>query len=366
MRHRLLFHPDYRTANPYQTLLYDQLDPVFQVTAGDLDAARTALRTAAWGSRVVFHLHWEDALYRMAPDEASARAQADAFVEAVSAFRDAGGILVWTLHNAQPHDDRYLAVHAALVRALAAACDLALVHGPAAAAWAIRERGIDPHRLAIVPHGHYRLIHRPRPDARAAERAALGLPEAAPVLLLIGRLGAYKGGAALVRAFVALERSEPWLVIAGKQVDPLGPLLADLPEAVRARIRIDDRFLATAEIDQRLAACDAVVLPYRRILSSGAALLALGAARPVIVPDLPALLEIVHDGHNGLVYPADQEGGLDAALARFLALAPERRAALEIGAARTADGYDWRSSGLALSGLLRQAIAEARPVRRLG
>jgi glycosyltransferase involved in cell wall biosynthesis len=366
MRHRLLFHPDYRTANPYQTLLYDQLDPAFQVTAGDVDAARSALRSAPWGSRVVFHLHWEDALYRMAPDEASARAQADAFVEAMGAFRDAGGILVWTLHNAQPHDDRWLAVHADLVRTLASACDLALVHGPTAAGWAVRERGIDPHRLAIVPHGHYRLVHRPRPESRAAERAALGLPEAARVLLLIGRLGAYKGAAELLRAFATLDRAEVWLVIAGKQVEPLGPLLAELPEPLRARIRVDDRFLSAAEIDQRLAACDAVVLPYRRILSSGAVLLALGAARPVIVPDAPPLLETVQDGRNGLVYPADRADGLVAALARFVALPADRRAALEVEAARTADGHDWRSSGLVLSGLLRQAIAQARPVRRLG
>lgn len=366
MRHRLLFHPDYRTANPYQTLLYDQLDPAFQVTAGDLDAARTALRTAAWGTRVVFHLHWEDALYRMAPDEASARAQAGAFLDALGAFRDAGGILVWTLHNAQPHDDRYLAVHAELTRALSDACDLAVVHGPAAAAWAVGERGIDPHRLAIVPHGHYRLVHRARPAARAAERAALGLPEAARVLLLIGRLGAYKGGAALLEAFAAVDRADLHLVVAGKQVDPLGPSLAALPEPVRARVLIHDRFLATAEIDQLLAACDAVVLPYRRILCSGAVLLAMGSARPVIVPDLPPLLETVHDGRNGLVYSADRADGLAAALRRFADLPEDARAALESAASRTADGHDWRSSGLVLSGLLRQAIAQARPVRRLG
>jgi glycosyltransferase involved in cell wall biosynthesis len=95
-------------------------------------------------------------------------------------------------------------------------------------------------------------------------------------------------------------------------------------------------------------------------------LLALGAARPVIVPDAPPLLETVQDGRNGLVYPADRADGLVAALARFVALPADRRAALEVEAARTADGHDWRSSGLVLSGLLRQAIAQARPVRRLG
>ena len=64
MRHDVLVFPDYRVANPYQTLLYANVDSGFnvQITA-DWQAA---LAQAA--DPIIFHLHWEDAIYRMAPD----------------------------------------------------------------------------------------------------------------------------------------------------------------------------------------------------------------------------------------------------------------------------------------------------------
>jgi glycosyltransferase involved in cell wall biosynthesis len=41
-----------------------------------------------------------------------------------------------------------------------------------------------------------------------------------------------------------------------------------------------------------LARADVLVLPYRRITTSGTALLGLGAGLPVVVPDLPALADL--------------------------------------------------------------------------
>src|SRR5690606_5318779 len=50
------------------------------------------------------------------------------------------------------------------------------------------------------------------------------------------------------------------------------------------RIRLDLGHLDDDRLTSWLAAADLVALPYRRILNSGAALLALSAGRPVLVP----------------------------------------------------------------------------------
>ena len=41
-----------------------------------------------------------------------------------------------------------------------------------------------------------------------------------------------------------------------------------------------------------LAAADVVVLPFRRVTTSGSAMLALSHGRPLIVPDLPGLADL--------------------------------------------------------------------------
>lgn len=59
-----------------------------------------------------------------------------------------------------------------------------------------------------------------------------------------------------------------------------------------------------------LRAADFVVAPYHRTLTSGAVALALGFGRPVIVPDLEPLLEIVQPHREALVYRAGAEADL--------------------------------------------------------
>src|SRR3954454_5281825 len=109
--HELLFFPDYRVANPYQRLLYDHAGVELHPRAGTIDDALGVLRRKAPGERVIFHLHWDDAVYRNEPDEPAAWRAAQAFLNGVEACGDAGGLLLSTLHHTDPHEDRYLPVH---------------------------------------------------------------------------------------------------------------------------------------------------------------------------------------------------------------------------------------------------------------
>jgi glycosyltransferase involved in cell wall biosynthesis len=364
MGHELLFFPDYRAANPYQQLLYDHAGGWLHPRPAPVAEALQLLRQKGLDERVILHLHWEDAVYRNEPT--SPRPGGGAGVPGRSgAFINAGGRLLWTLHNTAPHDARYLAVHEALVARLPALADIVHVHSRTGAGFAVGRLGVAPELVAVVPHGNYLPLHRPRGGPQAASRAALGLPEdGRRVLLLFGRLGAYKGGAELLDALDAAGPDGPHLLVAGKQVEPLGPRLDRLPNAVRARIVVRDGFVPEGEVETLFHAADAVVLPYRAILTSGTALLALSLARPVIAPALPSLAELLEDGRDALLYDPGDADGLAGALHRFAALAPGRLVEMQAAALATAaERHDWRQGGLLLDGLMHRLVAMRRPMR---
>ncbi len=366
MPHRLVFFPDYRAANPYQSLLYAhsaaELHPVPGTIARALELR--ALQPPEAG--MIFHLHWEDAVYRNEPDEAAARAAARRFVADLERFVDGGGTFLWTVHNSAPHQDRYPAVQAELRAALSALVDLVHVHGWAALEWARAELGLPPERLVVIPHGNYRPLHQPVGGPPAGSRAALGLPEAVRVLLLFGRLEDYKGVAELLEALAERDRPELHLILAGRPVMPLEPLLDALPDVVRARVHLERGPVADARVPLLFHAADALVAPYRAVLTSGAAMLALTLGRPVLAPAHPGLAELVRDGCEGLLWsPADREG-LARTIDAFLDLPAERLAELQAAAARRGELFNWRTIGNLWNGVFTHLLARRRPMRRLG
>ncbi|MFO1039528.1 MAG: glycosyltransferase [Geminicoccaceae bacterium] len=364
MAHSLFFFPDYRGANPYQRLMYAHAAPELHPQAGTITEALARTAQSAPGERVIFHLHWEDAVYRNEPDEDAALRAAETFLDQLERFLDAGGFLVWTMHNAAPHDGRYLRIHQLLLQWLPEMADLVHVHSQAAADHARRVLEIEPARIAVIPHGNYRPLYRRIGLPVVGSRAVFGLGPEDRVLLLFGRLGSYKGGEDLLAAFAGT-RSNLRLVIAGKQIHSLRGAVDALPAERRDRVVVIERFIGEEEVPALFHAADAVALPYRSILTSGAAMLALSLRRPVIAPGFPALRELLEDGRDSLLFAPGSVDDLSRALDRFGALDEARLAALQSGAGATADRYDWQMSGLLLSGLYYRLLTMLRPQRRL-
>ena len=363
MPNALLFFPDYRSANPYQSLLYQHAGRDLYPRPGTIAEALALHRQQSGGGRVIFHLHWEDAIYRQEAGEEQAWQAAQAFLGDLEAFIDAGGALVWTLHNEAPHDGRYLAVHQELVARLVTLADIVHVHSLAAMAFARQRLGVDAAKLALIHHGNYVGQYPRLGFPVASSRSGLGLPAEARVLLLFGRLGAYKGGLELLDAFASLDDPDLWLVIAGKQVDPMGMALGNLPAGVRGRIVVEDRFIAPEQVPRLFHAADIAVLPYRASLTSGTALLALSQARPVLAPALAPLAELLTDGGDALLYPPQARDGLRGALQRLQATDEAGLAGMQAAARAKAELFDWRQSGLLLDGIYARLLASLRPQR---
>jgi beta-1,4-mannosyltransferase len=355
MQHRLIYFPDYAHANPYQAMLYASIDGAFPAGPGTIADALEALRRTDGPQRTIFHLHWEDAIYRHLPSATAALDACQKFLDHAEQFIQDGGLLVWTIHNRAPHDGRHLEVHRELCAKLALLAQQICVHSYTAAAELSLERRLDCSKLAVIPHGNYAPIYGRRRIPGDASRSGRRF-------LLFGRLGRYKGGEELVRAFAALPDPRAELVIAGKQIDPID--LTTLNPAVAARITTQNRFIEQAEIPGLVGSVDFMVAPYHASLTSGTLLLAMSLGRPVIAPRLPTLAELIIDGANGLLFDPQEEGGLVAALARACAMDASGLRRLSEAAFETAMRHDWQMIGNLWSGLLHRLVARLR-VRRI-
>lgn len=344
--HQLIFYPDYRAANPYQTLLYQHVDPAFAISPGTIEQAISLL--ALKGRReceVMFHLHWEDAVLRSIKDVDEASKSARRFTAELRQFVEAGGRLIWTKHNLRPHDFVHADLAEEISAIVAANAEAIIVHSPAAIHTVSEHYGIDRKRFSLQVHGNYRK-HYPA-IARPAARKRLGLDADKRCLLLFGRITGYKGGDLLLQALNGLDEPALHLLVVGKQ--PFDRL--DIPQRLRDRVTVIDHFVEDREVGVVFAAADAVALPYREILTSGTLFLAMGAERPVIIPRLPTLLDVANEDMAFSYRPGDLASLIEA-LQDFTRASDEELSAMGRQAADHAISHDWHLAGRQLSDIV--------------
>jgi glycosyltransferase involved in cell wall biosynthesis len=316
---RILVLP--RDPNPYQGLLYREMQRLgVQVTyIGELTPSKTlnllllplevAMRRIT-GARLI-HLHWVFFFAFPGAGRFPAIRQAAHiwFLIWLRTCHFLGMRLVWTAHNVLPHRPVFPDDVSAR-RALVQASDLVLSHSQAALA-ELAALGAVARRSAVIEHG---------PIAPISNIASLRIPGAdgkARQFLFLGRVQEYKGVDDLLTAFAAIPAYiDASLTVAGQCDDPaLRSRLYELAEKSGARVVLRLEYIPEKEVTQLLAATDVVVLPFRRVTTSGSAILALSHGRPLIVPDLAGLVDLPDTAV--LRY----EGGIPALIAALARLA---------------------------------------------
>jgi glycosyltransferase involved in cell wall biosynthesis len=257
------------------------------------------------------------------------------FVEFLSAARLAGVKVLWTMHNIEAHDGRRQ-VDSRGFRALARSADLIICHSLAAKRECLhRYRPTCP--IIVMPHGNYDGWY-PKPRARDEVLDELGLDKARPVVGCIGALRGYKGIDVALNAVRRLEGAVQILVAGLPHRSFYMPDLERLAKETQGAVLVS-RSLSDQEFADYCSACDALLLPYRKITGSGALLAALTLGRGVIASDLPYFREILQDSSEaGMLVPANDPDALADGLQRYLDIDSTRRAA---AARRLAEKYAW-------------------------
>ena len=286
---RILASPAFanRRTNPYNAALYGALERPGVVVR---EFSKKRLLLERWH---ILHLHWPDGALNTRHAPVAAARILTLAVKLLYA-KMCGAKIVWTVHNLRAHHTAYPRLESLLWRAFVPLVDGAI---------SLSRSGLDLARqrfpaLAgkphfIIPHGHYRGCYK-NGCSKSEARIRVGLTPAQPVIAFVGQIKPYKNVPALLRTFLeGLENGfAATLLIAGKPAD--AALASELTALARDHANVVCRFGHIAEDDMQfpLNACDLAVFPYREILNSGSAILALSFDRPVLVPAKGAMAEL--------------------------------------------------------------------------
>lgn len=330
--------PDHPDSNPYGALLVQALERQgLEIEFAD-DFSESYLRQNR-GRIDVLHLNWPHYLY-WRDDAMAMLAQAREFVRCMHVARELGYKLVWTAHNLYPHDQRRQRIDHQCRLEVCRLATAVITHCDAAAREVTRLFGRSQN-IFVIPHGNFigvYSIHLTHEQARQE----LHIPMDHFVYGFFGRVQPYKGLEELIDCFLKLPREDVWLLLSGGS-------RSDYLDLVRSRAVGHERVVLRAyqrapseEIPLIMQASDVIVLPFRKVTTSGSLMLALSCSKPVIVPALGCLPSTV-DPAAGILYAPDASDGLYEAMTRVRGfdMKMAARAALTC-----ASRFDWDEIGI--------------------
>jgi len=259
----------------------------------------------------IIHLHWAE-LQIQANSRRGRLIRCASFLAALALAKLQGIRVVYTVHNLAQHEGRHERLNRLAHAALFAWADALHVHD-ASVAEALRRQTGRTRGVWVIPHGSYVGCY-PDAVAPAEARRQLGLGAGDFVYLALGGLRPYKGIEELIEAFSTLPGADARLLIAGHPHEPA--YAAELRRLVAGERRIlaHLQHVPDEQLQLYMRAADVCVFPYRRVTTSGAAILALSFGRPILAPALGPFPELVR-ASAGLTYDAGDPGGLRSALA---------------------------------------------------
>jgi PST family polysaccharide transporter len=262
--------------------------------------------------------------------------------------------IVWTIHEIDNHDSNHRETESRFMRYLSRKVDGIIVHGHEAKRLVSERFGITASRIHVIPHGHY-IDSYEKGMPRDAARSSLGLESQNLVLLFFGHLRPYKGIPEMVEAFKKIDAPNARLVIAGL------PITQAMEDEIARSVAGDSRIkflpgrVHEDKVQVYMNACDLVVLPYRRILTSGAAILAMSFGKACIAPRAGCVTDMMDDAGTIFFDPL-KEGDLDRAL-RDAIHAESKLNTMGAHNLNKARQWDWETIGRQTAAVYRQCIS---------
>lgn len=308
---RTIFAPHFINTNPYQKQLAEYLDNL-GVEVDGLSYRKVFLPTATKKGKVnIFHLHWLHT-FSKAPNTITALLRVTKFISGLVILRLMGIKIVWTAHNLKDHENQRQFLDRICTFTVAKLAHAIITHCQAAKWEVIKELNLtNKNKVFAMPHGNYNTYYENKIDQTEA-RKLLGLSDSSTVFLFLGLIRPYKGVFELIESFQQLPKDGLELVIAGKTLND------ELTEQVKQKIEGFDNikfrpgFVPDDQIQVYMNASDAVIFPYKNVLTSGTVILAMSFGKACIAPRRGCIGEILHESGAFLYNPDQEEGLLEA------------------------------------------------------
>ncbi|MBE9139439.1 glycosyltransferase [Nodosilinea sp. LEGE 07088] len=262
----------------------------------------------------ILHLNWIHT-YLKARNSLNSLYRFLTFILRLLIIRVRGVSIVWTVHNLSSHEGNYPSGLDRWARRILANLSRAIiVHCQVAEEEVKKKFGVsNAEKIFLIPHGNYIDLYE-NTISRQKSREELGLAETDKVILFMGIIRPYKGIYELIETFKAVGKSQNVkLIIAGKLLeagDAEG--IADAVKNV-SNILFKPGYVPDRDVQIYMNACDVVVLPYKNILTSGAAILAMSFGKPCVAPSIGCMEEFI-GSKGGFLYEPEQSNGLEIAL----------------------------------------------------
>ena len=279
----LLFFPDYRHLNPYQTLLYDHLDSS-KISVAPLTRKRT------FSAGDIFHLHWEDVIFFKCKTADQFHQKTQSFLRDLKSFKTAGVVFFWTIHNFGNHEGRFSELEQDFREDLAGLADRIFVLNPShidLVTFATKPLSNLRDKVLVTPHGSYHTLY-PQLNKADAKRL-MGLDGV--YTLIFGKRRKYKG---FHEIFQRINKD-----FAGLRFCLAG---AGMPNSNHEHIHTIPRKINDRELRLVFSACDCGVINFRRVLNSGSFILYLTFALPCFIPRHAAKFLPLPDDYDQFIF----------------------------------------------------------------
>lgn len=190
------------------------------------------------------------------------------------------------------------------------------------------EHYVGGEKVGVVPDPAFPAAAIPAND----DRMPAALPQGRHVLLLFGALTERKGVLHLLEALRLLPPATAGriaVVIAGRIASDISVRFAEKEASVRREqpdlwLKVENRWLSSAEIAALVQRCDIVLAPYQRFVgSSGVLLWAAHAGKPLLTQDYGLLGRLVRDHGLGIAVDTGNPNDLATAIAGMITQNPQ-------------------------------------------
>ncbi len=255
---------------------------------------------------------------------------------------------IWVAHNAAPHDPQASALP--ILRYFLNSLD-GVVYLSQFSCERIRESipRICNCKSLVVVHGHYR-------EAFVTPATASRRSSGCVNMVHIGQIRPYKNIAELVEVVSSIP-SGLNLLVAGQVGDRslCATIEASAHNASHIHLDFRNNTISDAELEAIVDSADAVVLPYKNILNSGSALLALSRNRPVLAPRMGSFPELQEKVGTEWVYLYDGDFNQQVLLDFMKWIQESKRAEIA-----PLDAYEWSHVGRELRQFIESLGAEGK------
>jgi len=244
----------------------------------------------------ILYFHWPESIWRSSSILITL-IKAFVFLIRLATAKLLGYRIVWSAHNSWPHEFLLKGVEQIMRIFLIKNCDLVIGHSLNSAEELNEYFGVKPKKYQLALHGHYDNVY--LPEGRLT-RELLNIDSEKKIFLLLAKTRSRNEDDFFINEWMNWDSHKSILIISGT-------LSVGSKEKVKnlKNIFFIEGFRSRGEMADLFVLANIIVLPYRKITTSGMFFMAVTFGKPILAPDIPFFkLHMAKNG--GVLYRLNQ------------------------------------------------------------